>query len=199
MYVGTCSCVCVNLHMCVQVDTFNHTASRSLGAMSHLTLETPWTVAHQAPLSMGFSRQESWSGFPFPSSVDLPNPGIEPRSPALQADSLPTELWGKPNYTATGRKHHNCESGKQWFFSGEGTECDASPPPTPCSIFLNFISYNNTVSIKDKVELYCFLCFFIDSFTYNFRHMNNNTIQIQSRKCDWLFKVKIELRNGTSF
>ena len=57
-----------------------------------LTLETPWTVAHQAPLSMGFSRQESWSGFPFPSSVDLPNPGIEPRSPALQADSLPTEL-----------------------------------------------------------------------------------------------------------
>ena len=60
--------------------------------MSHLTLETPWTVAHQAPLSMGFSRQESWSGFPFPSSVDLPNPGIEPRSPALQADSLPTEL-----------------------------------------------------------------------------------------------------------
>ena len=47
---------------------------------------TPWTVAHQAPLSMGFSRQEYWSGLPFPSPGDLPDPGIEPRSPVLQAD-----------------------------------------------------------------------------------------------------------------
>ena len=44
---------------------------------------TPWTVAYQAPLSMGFSRQEYWSGLPFPSPGDLPDPGIEPRSPAL--------------------------------------------------------------------------------------------------------------------
>ena len=44
---------------------------------------TPWTVAHNAPLSMGFSRQEYWSGVPFPSPEDLPGPGIEPRSPAL--------------------------------------------------------------------------------------------------------------------
>ena len=50
---------------------------------------TPWTVAHQAPLSMGFPRQDYWSGLPFPSPGDLPNPGIEPVSPALQADSLP--------------------------------------------------------------------------------------------------------------
>ena len=57
---------------------------------------TPWTVAHQAPLSMGFSRQEYWSGLPFPSPEDLPNPGIEPRSPALQADALTSELPGKP-------------------------------------------------------------------------------------------------------
>ena len=63
-----------------------------LFAKSCLTLGTPWTVAHQAPLSMGFSRQEYWSGLPFPSPGDLPNPGIEPRSPALQADYLPTEL-----------------------------------------------------------------------------------------------------------
>ena len=48
---------------------------------------TPWTVAHQAPPSMGFSRQEYWSGLPFPSPGDLPNSGIEPRSPALQADA----------------------------------------------------------------------------------------------------------------
>ena len=48
---------------------------------------TPWTVACQAPLSMGFSRQEYWSGLPFPSPEDLPNPGIEPESPTLQADA----------------------------------------------------------------------------------------------------------------
>ena len=63
-----------------------------LVAKSCPTLATPWTVAHQAPLSMGYSRQEYWSGLPFPSPGDLPNPGIEPKSPALQADSLPTEL-----------------------------------------------------------------------------------------------------------
>ena len=56
---------------------------------------TPWTVAHQAPPSMGFSRQEYWSGLPFPSPGDLPNPGIEPRSPALQADTLNSEPPGK--------------------------------------------------------------------------------------------------------
>ena len=49
---------------------------------------TPWTVAHRAPLSMGFSRQEYWSGLPFPSPGDLPEPGIEPRSPSLQEDTL---------------------------------------------------------------------------------------------------------------
>ena len=57
---------------------------------------TPWTVAHQAPLSMGFSRQEYWSGLPFPSPGDLSNPGIEPRSPALQAGPLTSEPPGKP-------------------------------------------------------------------------------------------------------
>ena len=52
---------------------------------------TPWTVAYQAPQSMEFSRQEYWSGLPFPSPEDLPNPGSEPGSPALQADALPSE------------------------------------------------------------------------------------------------------------
>ena len=55
---------------------------------------TPWTVAHKAPPSMGFSRQEYWSGLPFPSPGDLPDPGIEPRSLALQADGLPSEHQG---------------------------------------------------------------------------------------------------------
>ena len=58
------------------------------------TLETPWTIARQAPLSIGFFRQESCSGLPFPSLGDLPNPGIKPETPALQADSLLTELPG---------------------------------------------------------------------------------------------------------
>ena len=57
---------------------------------------TPWTVALQAPLSMGCPRQEYWSGLPFPPPGDLPDPGIEPVSPALQVDSLPTEPPGKP-------------------------------------------------------------------------------------------------------
>ena len=58
----------------------------------------PHGVALQAPLSMGFSRQEFWSGLPFSSPGDLPNPGIEPKSPTLQADSLPSEPRGKPGY-----------------------------------------------------------------------------------------------------
>ena len=68
-------------------------------ALSHTRLsETPWTVAHQAPPSTGFPRQEYWSGLPFPTPGDLPTPGIEPRTPTLQAqaDSLPAEPQRKP-------------------------------------------------------------------------------------------------------
>ena len=65
--------------------------------LSHVRLfATPWTVAHQAPPSMGFSRQEYWIGLPFPSPGDLPNPGIKPGSPAFQADALTSEPPGKP-------------------------------------------------------------------------------------------------------
>ena len=56
---------------------------------------TPWTVAYRAPLSMGFSRQAYWSGLPFPSPGNLPDPGINPGSSALQADALPSEPPGK--------------------------------------------------------------------------------------------------------
>ena len=66
-------------------------------SLSHVRLfGTPWTIAHQAPLSMDFSRQEYWSELPFPSTGDLPNPGIEPESFASQADSLPSEPPEKP-------------------------------------------------------------------------------------------------------
>ena len=57
---------------------------------------TLWAAAHQGPLSTGFSRQEYWSGLPCPLPGDPPNPGIQPASPALQADSLPLSHWGSP-------------------------------------------------------------------------------------------------------
>ena len=66
---------------------------------SHLVVfnsVTPWTAAHQAPLSMGLSRQEYWSGVPLPPPGDLPDPGTEYRSPSLQADSLLSEPPGRP-------------------------------------------------------------------------------------------------------
>ena len=66
---------------------------------------TPWTVAYQAPLSMGFSRQECWSELPFPSPGDLPEPGIEPGSPALQADALPSEPPGNQPRQHMGEWH----------------------------------------------------------------------------------------------
>ena len=75
---NVCVCVCV------------------LVVQSYPTLCDLWTVAHQAPLSMEFSRQEYWTGWPFPSPGDLPDSGVKPRSPALQADSLPSQSPGKP-------------------------------------------------------------------------------------------------------
>ena len=69
-----------------------------LSYFSHVQLFAMlWTVVHQAPLCMGFSRQEYWSGWPCPPLRNLPDPGMEPRSPALQADSLLSEPPGKPH------------------------------------------------------------------------------------------------------
>ena len=82
--IQLCVCVCV------------------LVAQSCPTLATLWTVARQAPPSTEFSRQEYWSRLPFPSAGDLPDPGIEPRSPALLADSLPAESPGEPSRRDTG-------------------------------------------------------------------------------------------------
>ena len=73
---------------------FTHMCMPSSSVM--FSSATPWTIARQTPLSIGFSRQAYWSGLPFPTAEDLPNPGIQPGSPALQSDSLPTELQGKP-------------------------------------------------------------------------------------------------------
>ena len=82
----------------------------------------PWAAPHQVPPSMGFSRQGYWSSLPFPSPGDLPDPGIEPRSLALQADSLPTELPGSP---VVGRMiaRQGCPSLNPWnvWVLGKGT------------------------------------------------------------------------------
>ena len=82
---------------------------------------TPWTVAHQALPSTGFSRQEYWSGLPFPSPGDLPDPGIELRSPTLQADALTSEPPGKPHHS-TGPPQMSCTIA-QWKRMGVYT-CD---------------------------------------------------------------------------
>ena len=77
---------------CNQIPS--HMSESEVKSLSHVRLfATPWTVAYQAP-SLRFSRQEYWSGLPFPSPEDLPKPGIEPGSPALQADALPYEAPG---------------------------------------------------------------------------------------------------------
>ena len=71
---------------------FIHVATREREVASRVWLfATQWAVAHQSPPFMEFARQEYWSGLPFPSPGDLPNPGVKPRSPALQADALPSE------------------------------------------------------------------------------------------------------------
>ena len=78
----------------LKADTHTHTYKQlkvKVNSLSRVRLfATSWTVAYQAPPSVGFSRQEYWSGLPFPSPGDLSNPGIKPRSPALQADALPS-------------------------------------------------------------------------------------------------------------
>ena len=86
---------------------------------------TPWTILCQAPLSMEFSRPEYWSGLPFPSPGDLSDPGIEPRSPALQADSLPTELQGKYISLCVFNSYSSLDLGSKEFvfFPGVFPEC----------------------------------------------------------------------------
>ena len=90
--------------------------------LSHVRLfANPWTVANQAPPSMEFSRQEYWSGLPCPSPGDLPNPGIDPGSPALQADTLPSEPPRKPQFYAY---LLNCTGIPMWV-SGVESTCHA--------------------------------------------------------------------------
>ena len=89
---------------------------------------TPWTAARQAPLSMGFSRQEYWSGLPFPAPGDLPHPGTElvsPESPALQVDSLPPSDWGSPREQTEVQRKGGCSLRPH---SRSGAEPEPRPP-----------------------------------------------------------------------
>ena len=89
--------MCFNIYLNGSfIHQYNMLCYAMLSHFSRVRLcATPQMAAHQVPPSLGFSRQEHWSGLPFPSPGDLPDPGIEPRSPALQADALPSEPPGK--------------------------------------------------------------------------------------------------------
>ena len=110
------------------------------------TLCDPMYVAHQAPLSMEFSRQEYWSGLQFLSPGDLPNPRIKPRSPALQADSLPAEPQGKPKNTGVGSL-----SLLQWIF----LTLESNQGLLHCRWILYQLSYQGSPKVKVKVAQLC--------------------------------------------
>ena len=112
---------------------------------------TPWTVAYQDPLSMGFSRQEYWRGLPFPSPGDLPDPGVEPRSPALQADSLPSEPPGTERQRKRGRMCTNERMGKKIHLEGHLRMCQltASGRRITCPYYLLNSDQQNQKLVKN--------------------------------------------------
>ena len=138
--------------------------------LSHICLfVTPWTVAHQAPLSLEFSRQEYWSGFPFSSPGDFPNPEIKPGYPALQADSFPSEPPGKPcviklrttlsnlDITSFGRKNIIFMSLDTYVIC---PNCDRIKSVTTYgSIYIHIYKFITKKTTKKWQYLY-FLCYF---------------------------------------
>ena len=104
-------------------------------SLSHVWLfVTPWTVAPRAPLSMGFSRQEHWRGFPCPPPGDLPDSGIEPMYPTLQADSLPSEPPESPACYAAQqqkKKKKKKERERRWW-THSISSIPETAPPHPC-------------------------------------------------------------------
>ena len=133
-------------------------------SLSHVWLfATPWTVAYRALPSIGFSRQEYWSGLPFPSPADLPKPGIEPKSPALQTDALPSEpqVWAQIlkilNYGSYSFYSWSLFFKNQSFFpstflkhlpfpKGCPTLCNPNKPPHPASTSLCTLSFPFSIS-----------------------------------------------------
>ena len=134
-----------------------------------LTLCDPWTVDHQAPLSLEFSRQEYRSGFPFPSPADLPNPGIKPGYPALQADSLPSEPPGKPSVIKLRTTLSNLDitsfGRNNIIFMSLGTyvicpNCDRIKSVTICeSIYIHICKFITKKQKKMTTSIFSLLCF----------------------------------------
>ena len=126
----------------------------------------PWTVTHQSPLSMGFSRQEHWSGLPFPSPGNLPHPGIKPRSPALHVDSLPSEPPEKPLLHDSSGIFMEASSWKrnwlltQFFWAPSlpwrvrsGDETSKLPEPSSLIVFRARLANTSTASFsRDEAE-----------------------------------------------
>ena len=118
---------------------------------------TPWTAAHQAPLSMGFSRQEHWRGVLFPPPGHLPNPGIKPRSPSLQADSLPSEPQGSPRTLEWGDYCFSRGSSRPTNQTGlsPALQADSLPvelPGKPCRKLLSHRGKNQYFAICSNVD-----------------------------------------------
>ena len=115
---------------------------------------TPLTVAYQAPLSMGFSRQECWSGLPLPSPGDLPHPGIEPVSPAFQADTLPSEPPGKPILDAAAAAAKSLQSCPTLWDPRDGSLPGSPIPGTLQARTLEWvaIAFSNAWKWKVKVK-----------------------------------------------
>ena len=114
--------------------------------LSHVWLfVTPWTVAHKALLSMGFPRHEYWSGLPFPSAGDLPDPEVKPTSPALQTDSLPLSYQGTPGMC---------------FYHVEISVCDYSSDPTFKHRYVWLLRYRNCLfsELLVLVQDICTVC-----------------------------------------
>ena len=110
VYMCVCVCVCVESTMeCIYTHIYykEYTYLWSVSCSVVSDSATPRTVAHQAPLSMEFSRKQYWSRLPFPSLGDLSDPGTEPRTPALQADYFLSESPGKP-HIYRGRRENMC-------------------------------------------------------------------------------------------
>ena len=106
---------------------------------------TPWTVAYLAPPSVGFSRQEYWSGLPIPSQGDLPNPGIKPGSPALQADCLPSEPPTRPGA--------DCGSDHELLIAKFRLKLEkVGKTARPLRYDLNQIPYDYTVEVRNRFK-----------------------------------------------
>ena len=126
---GVCLFFIIFKTLGIQLSIFLSVAVKvKVKSLSRIQLfATPWTIAYQAPLSMEFSREEYWSGLPFPSQGELPDPGIERRSPALQAEVLPSEPPGKP-------------------------DSDEYQPCTLLSIFVSTLLLNLQNKLKSKIK-----------------------------------------------